>query len=104
MNFVSLCDEIKNKISFFAFNNAISEKVAAVVASCHFISILMDGSQARKTKSEKEMVLIRSERNGIPVYFVASLLEMSEWGGGGAESLKIGIDSFFSDSGSISLK
>ena len=58
--------------------DAISEKVAAVVASCHFISILTDGSQARKTKSEKKMVLIRSERNGIPVYFVASLLEMSE--------------------------
>ena len=39
---------------------AISEKVAAVVASFHFISILTDGSQARKTKSEKKMVLIRT--------------------------------------------
>ena len=30
------------------------------------MSILSDGSQARKTGKEKELVLIRCERNGIP--------------------------------------
>lgn len=45
----------------------IREKVAAVVASNHFLSVLTDGSQARKTGSEKELVLVRTEKEGIPV-------------------------------------
>ena len=28
------------------------------------MSLLSDGSQARKTKSDKEMVMVRFERNG----------------------------------------
>ena len=41
---------------------------------------------------------------GIPVYFVASLLEMSRWGGTDAESLKNGIDNIFDeDEGAIPL-
>ena len=83
--------------------DTISEKTAAIIGSSNFMFILTDGSLARKTGSEKELVLIRTERNGIPVYFVASLLEMSEWGGTGANSLKNGIDSIFSDNGSIPL-
>ena len=38
---------------------------------------------------------------GIPAYFVASLLEMSDWGGTDAESLKRGVDSIFIDDGKI---
>ena len=47
------------------------------------------------------MVLTRVERNGIPVYMVASLLEMSEWGGTDSDSLKEGIDSVFNESGKM---
>ena len=36
------------------------------------------GSQVRKTNNEKELVLVRAEKNGIPVYFVVALLEMAE--------------------------
>ena len=43
---------------------AITEKVAIILASAHFMSILADGSQARKTGSNKEMVLVRTLRNG----------------------------------------
>ena len=39
--------------------------------------------------------------SGIPTYFMASLLEMSEWGGTDAQSLKAGIDSIFSEDGQI---
>ena len=35
-------------------------------------------SQVRKTNNEKELVLVRAEKNGIPVYFVVALLEMAE--------------------------
>ena len=44
---------------------AIKEKCAAIIASSHFMSILSDGSQARKTKDEKKLVLVRTARNGI---------------------------------------
>ena len=49
---------------FEAISKAVTEKVAAVVASKNAMSLLSDGSQARKTKKEKEMVLIRIERSG----------------------------------------
>ena len=78
-----------------AIVEAIKEKVAVVMGSTHFFDLLSDGSQARKTGSEKELVLIRVERGGIPTYIYLSLLEMSNFGGTDAESLKTGIDSIF---------
>ena len=49
---------------FDAITKAVTEKVAAVIASKNAMSLLSDSSQARKTKSDKEMVLVRVERNG----------------------------------------
>jgi len=43
---------------------AIQEKVAVVLASANFVALLSDSSQTRKTGSEKEMVMVRVERNG----------------------------------------
>ena len=59
------------------------------------MSVLSDGSQARKTGSEKELVLVRVEKLGIPVYFVISLLEMASFRGTDAASLKLALDSVF---------
>ena len=59
------------------------------------MSVLSDGSQARKTKNEKELVLVRIERSGIPIYFVVSLLDMASFGGSDADSLKLALDSVF---------
>ena len=67
---------------------AIEEKVAVIMISWHFFSLLSDGSQACKTGSDKELVLFRIERSGIPVYITLSLLEMSDFGGTDAASLK----------------
>ena len=44
--------------------DAVRERVAAFLASSDFMSILTDGSQARKTGIDKEKVLIRTKRNG----------------------------------------
>ena len=74
---------------------AIDEKVAVIMASSHFFSLLSDRSQTRKTSSNKELVLIRIERGGIPVYITLSLLEMSDFGGTDAASLKEGIGQIF---------
>ena len=54
--------------------------------------MLSDRSQPKKTRTEKEMVLTRIERNGLPWYLTMSLLEMSEFGGSDAEAIKSGID------------
>ena len=75
--------------------DTIREKVAVILGSAYFMSTLSDGSQARKVKDEKELVLVRTERNGIPVYFVASILEMSQYGGTDADSIKKAIDDVF---------
>ena len=39
---------------------AVREKLSEIVSSSLFISCLSDGSQARKTGKEKELVLFRS--------------------------------------------
>ena len=50
------------------------------------MSLLSDGSQARKTKSDKEMVLVRFEKNGKCVSFKASDVECNNY--------KFSIDNF----------
>ena len=59
------------------------------------MSVLSDGSQARKTGSEKDLILTRIERGGLPCYFLLSLAEMSDFGGTDAESIKKAIDHSF---------
>ncbi len=81
--------------------DSVHEKCAAVIASKHFMSLMSDGSQARKTGSEKELVMVRVERNGIPCYLIVSLLEMSEYGGVDANSIKMGIDSIFNQENGV---
>ena len=49
-------------ISYIA--DAVKERVVAFLASSDFMSILTDRSQAQKTGIDKEMILIRTERNG----------------------------------------
>ena len=73
--------------------DAMVEKCAIVIAGSYFMSILSDGSQGRKTNDEKELILVRIERNGIPVHFVVSLLEVATFGGANANSIKAAIDS-----------
>ena len=55
----------------------VREAVTKLLQTTSFLSILSDGSQARKVKSEKELILTRVVKNGAPVYLVSSLLEMS---------------------------
>ena len=37
------------------------------------MAILTDGSQTRKTNDEKELVLLRIEKEGVPVYLVSCI-------------------------------
>ena len=63
------------------------------------MSVLWDGSQPRKSGSEKKLVLLRATKAGLPVYFVISLLEKAQSGGTDAESLKNVVDSVFEKKG-----
>ena len=63
------------------------------------MSVLSDGSQPCKTGSEKELVLVRTTKAGLPIYFVVSLLEMVQFGGTDAESLKNAVGSVFEKKG-----
>ena len=43
---------------------AVKERLNLIIEKSNFLSILTDGSQARKTGDDKELVLVRAERNG----------------------------------------
>ena len=58
----TVCSEFITEIS-----EVIREKVAVMLCSSTAFSILTDGSQPRKTGSEKEIILVRFEREGIPI-------------------------------------
>ena len=82
--------------------DAIWEKVGGLLANKKFIAVLSVGSQAKKTNNEKELILL-IEKEGVPIYLLASLLEMADFGGTDAHSLKNALDSVFSDTGNVPL-
>ena len=54
------------------------------------------GSQQKKTGSEKELILVRVERGGLPVYYVIGLEDMDSYRDATATNLKLAIlDSAF---------
>ena len=57
-----------------------------------------------KTEVEKKLVLVRFERNGLPRYIVAWLLEMEDPRGTDAGSLHKGINSIYSADGRLPFK
>ena len=62
-------DDTRNVREYLScITQAIQEKVAAMLASAHFFAVLSDGSQARKTRSDKEPFMVRVERNGKIVF------------------------------------
>jgi len=70
----------------------ITEKIADIIGKKPFMALLSDGSQARKTGSDKEAVLVRVKHSGVPCYFFVALCNMADFGGGNAESLKLALD------------
>ena len=75
MHGVTLISEKDDNHAISEYLGSIQEKVAVIISSLHFFSLLSDRSQARKTGSDKELVLIRIERGGILVYITLSLLK-----------------------------
>ena len=78
-----------------------SSRVHTIYCGCHrrkissYHCMLSDHSKTRKTGNVKELVLARVEKNGIPVYIVAALLEMPDFSVTDAILLKEVLDSVF---------
>ena len=75
--------------------DSVRSKISACIASVGAFSVLSDGSQARKTGSEKELVLVRLVKDGVATYFTASLVDMDVYGDANAHNLKKAIDDVF---------
>ena len=70
-----------------SIDKALTERCLDIVGDSNFITGLCDGSQARKTRSEKELIMIRVHYRGTLVVMVVTLAEMQTYGGGDAASL-----------------
>ena len=57
--------------------------------------MLTDGSQAYKTGSEKELILVQTVKNGLATYYVIALQDMDEYGNADTNNLKKAIDDAF---------
>lgn len=77
--------------------DAIREKVAVLLCTATAFSVLSDGSEARKTGTEKELVLVRTVRNGLATYFVLGLQDIDSYGDADATNLKKSVDDAFKD-------
>ena len=61
-------DDSKKAAEFVSvIADVIRNKITNIVTNATAFSILSDGSQARKTGSEKELVVVRTSRDGYPV-------------------------------------
>ena len=78
---------------------AIREKITSILTSCKAFSCLTDGTQARKTGAEKELVLIRILRKGEALYFLVALADVDSFGDATAATLKTAIDASFTTLG-----
>ncbi|KAK6181823.1 hypothetical protein SNE40_009606 [Patella caerulea] len=68
-----------------------------MIQRANFFSGLMDGSQARKTGSEKELVYGKIAVNGCPTELLLKCQDMCEIGGEDAQSVKSAYDKTFVD-------
>lgn len=73
----------------------ICEKIKGILTDVCAFSLLSDGSQARKTGSEKELVLVRVVKDGVARYFCVGLADIDAYGNANAENLKRALDDVF---------
>ncbi|XP_014667320.1 PREDICTED: zinc finger protein 862-like [Priapulus caudatus] len=96
VNLIQGCDDSNKAREFVSFlADGIRDKLALIMASATAYSTLTDGSMARKTSSEKELVFVRLVRGGIPLYYCVALQDLSEYGDSTAENIKKAIDDAF---------
>ena len=75
-----------------AIGSAVKNRISSILVASPFMSILSDGSQARKTGADKEMILTRTVLKGKPVCLMTNIADMDSFGGVGADAVKDAID------------
>lgn len=83
--------------------STIRQKLNNILSSANAFSVLSDGSQARKTGSEKELVLVRVLRHGAPIFYCAALQDIDSFGDANADNLKKSIDDTFTNASKLGL-
>lgn len=78
-------------------SDTVREKLAVILCSSNAFSVLTDGSQPRKTGSEKELVLICTLRSDIPAYYCIAIEDMDSYGDANSHNLKAAVDNSFLD-------
>eukprot|EP00117_Sycon_ciliatum_P050508 scpid58576/ scgid0727/ len=90
------CDSSHKAREFVRLLSAtMQKKIASIISSSTAFSVLSDGLQARKTRSEKELVLVRLVKEGEPVFFTLALMNVDDYGDATANNLKTAIDDSF---------
>lgn len=82
---------------------SVREKHVEIMSSVAAFSLLSDGSQARKTGSEKELVFARVVKDGVTVNLCVALQNIDVFGDANADNLKACIDKVFKDEGHIQI-
>ncbi|KAK6165728.1 hypothetical protein SNE40_022593 [Patella caerulea] len=94
-NGVQLIDGVDNSAKGREFGHelalAAQQKLCQIIDSSKFFTILSDGSLTRKTGSEKELVFVRTVRNGTPEIFQ----NVDNFGDATAENHNTAIDDVF---------
>ena len=86
-------DDSKKAAEFVSvIADVIRNKITNIVTNITAFSILSDGSQARKTVLEKELVVVRTSRDGYPVNYMAALQNIDDYGDANATNLKQSVD------------
>lgn len=86
-------DKAKEFVSYIA--TSIRQRVGNILQSCTAFSILSDGSQTRKTGSEKELVYVRATVGGKAVSYLAGCQNIDNYGDANAQNLKSAVDDVF---------
>lgn len=97
-NGVQLYDTVNKAREFVQYlASAVQRKISGLVCRSTGFSVLFDGSQARKTGKEKEHILVRTMKDGKPVFLTAGLQNIDDYGDANAVNLKRVIDDTFID-------
>eukprot|EP00117_Sycon_ciliatum_P008181 scpid79301/ scgid10997/ len=71
-------DRAREFVKYLAVS--ILKTIVAQVSQATAFSVLSDGSQARKTGSEKELVLVHLVKQGLPTFFTLGLMNVDDYG------------------------
>ncbi|KAK6192681.1 hypothetical protein SNE40_004112 [Patella caerulea] len=104
---VQLIDGVQDSNKAREFINEIAtsmrKKLCDVINETKFFTVLSDGSQARKTGHEKELIMIKTVRDGVAENFVVGLKNVGDYGDATSENLKTLLDDTFLGKTSLDL-